>query len=413
MDRLVNWVRRYWAGLVAVAWMIPLAAAVATLAAWIADSNHSAVLRDVAEGLVSAAVAWLVLGLGAMPASWACVANRSSYDELRQRLKRLQPPDEIAKSKSAQWRAIAKAYHDEVQGLLCKSGLQWTIAYGYIDAWRRVHHCEEELLELTTSQELAEEIAMDRLRLEGSQVPNAKELNDLLTAADTALKSTNLVRRGLGALKSTPTAISLAPRDARSKARTVRRTINDFRDSSWEEMARIRNRSMTALLVAGTVGYLLLATALLFCAPAKALVSALAFFLVAAIVGLINAIQALAQLDSAVEDYGLANARLVGTPVISGLTGLGGVLLIGLSAGLSAALVTTGTTSAARVAAGPVTVPPLTEILDVQGHPVGLAIAALFGLTPALFLGRLNALVQQYNVGLASSEPAGTSARVP
>jgi len=397
-------IRLYWAGLVVVAWAMPLVAAVETVVAWTTNTGQQHAAQDVAAGLAAAATVWLVAGLVAIPVCAADTANRSSYDELNARLALLKqvaasgPPAPPAAPTAAQ--AVAATTVAEIEGLLKVPGLQWVLGYGYIDGWRRLHRCEQELLESADTHRLAEEVAFDRLRLLGSNIPNAKELGDQLTAAESALKAP-------------PNATSPAPPAAIAAARAVRYAIDRFRDSRWEGMARIRNRSMTALLIAGTAGYLLLALALIYGAPGPAVGSALAFFLVAAIVGLISAIQTLSGLEAAVDDYALSSARLVGTPIVSGLCGLGGVLLVGLGAGLSATLAASAVVSGARTACCPVTMPPLTEILDAQGHPVQLAVAALFGVTPSLFLGRLNALVHQYNLGLASTEPSGTGSWGP
>jgi hypothetical protein len=361
-------------------WVVPMVAVAATAVAWALDMNHHPA-SDLLVGLVSAGIAALLFGLAALPFTRAEFANQSSYRELQERLAQID-------ARAGRAGPTTTAIHQ----LLERDGPQWIAGHGYIDCWRRVHRTEEALLATTDAADLSEEIAVDRLRLQGSTMPNQTELLRLLDDAGTALKDVP--------------GPSPSPLPAVENATTVRFTIDEYRDTLWEGMARIRNRSMMALAVAGILGYLLLATALLYGQLGAMLASALLFFLVAAVVGLVNAIYTLSRTDSAVEDYGLANARLIGTPVLSGLSGLGGVLLVALWTGLSGALATVSTVSAARMEQ-PVVVPALSDILDATAHPVYLVVAALFGLTPALFLGRLNALVQQFNLGVASTEPGG------
>lgn len=66
--------------------------------------------------------------------------------------------------------------------------------------------------------------------------------------------------------------------------------------------------------------------------------SAAAFFLVAALVGVVAALNSLSNLSEADDDFGLASARLITNAVLSGLAGVGGVVLVYLSGATSALL---------------------------------------------------------------------------
>ncbi len=103
-----------------------------------------------------------------------------------------------------------------------------------------------------------------------------------------------------------------------------------------------------------------------------------AFYLVGALVGLFNRLRGEADSDSAVEDYGLALARLVHTPLFSGLAAVSGVLLTAILAGFSGVATTSSGTASASL---------LSDIFKL--NPGSLLLAALFGLTPGLLIDRL------------------------
>ena len=98
----------------------------------------------------------------------------------------------------------------------------------------------------------------------------------------------------------------------------------------------------------------------------------------------------------AVEDYGLFNARLILTPMLSGLAAIGGVLIVGLLP----AVEPDGN------GAGVV----LADIFHVTRNQYGIIVAAVFGLTPRLLLDRLRQQTEQYKADLKSSEASETRA---
>ena len=87
-----------------------------------------------------------------------------------------------------------------------------------------------------------------------------------------------------------------------------------------------------------------------------------------------------AQTNLAIEDYGLTSARLIYTPLISGLASVGGLVAAtaALNTGLNQAFALTGRT---------------------------FIVAALFGLTPGLLISRLQQQVEQNKKELVNSEP--------
>jgi hypothetical protein len=102
-------------------------------------------------------------------------------------------------------------------------------------------------------------------------------------------------------------------------------------------------------------------------------------------------------------DYGLFDARLLHTLLISGLAGVGGVFL------MSAVPAASSIVSPNAVAVG---LTPLGDVFDPEKNRIGLLIAAVFGLTPDLIIGKLRQQTDALKQDLSSSEAAvpGTTA---
>jgi hypothetical protein len=163
-----------------------------------------------------------------------------------------------------------------------------------------------------------------------------------------------------------------AERLARAVLREVRHAMNTFIQDSMEGIVRARNRLWRAILLTATTTFLLVGLAVLNDVPKQLLTGASVFFLVAAVVGLFNRLRLQAQSDLAVEDFNLFEARLVHTPLISGLAGVAGVILV-----------------AVVPAASTQNLPDLTTIFDLAKNPFGLLVAAAFGLAPGRIIGPL------------------------
>ncbi len=115
---------------------------------------------------------------------------------------------------------------------------------------------------------------------------------------------------------------------ARAVLHTVRRSINEYRGKNWDGLIVARNRLLGAMILTALTAYALLAIAVIRNAPKHAIVAASVFYLVGATVGLYSRLRTQSQADTAVEDYGLSAARLVTTPVFSGLAAICGVVLV-------------------------------------------------------------------------------------
>jgi hypothetical protein len=244
--------------------------------------------------------------------------------------------------------------------------------------------------------------------------------------------------------------------------RQVRRTVNEFRDNSWDGLIQARNYLIETVTFTALAAHVLLVIALLMGAPPENVGVAAIFFLVGAAVGLFNRQRVGSGADTHIEDYGLWHARLVHTPVFSGLAAVAGVVLFAIVPAIlnaealtpqeatpTPALVATATqvestftptstaiagdeaidtdtpsgtpsatlsptTSATPIpatatpvpgaAAAPKRLPKLEDIFSIERNLFGLILAATFGLTPTLVVGALQKQTDKYNLAISSTE---------
>ena len=91
--------------------------------------------------------------------------------------------------------------------------------------------------------------------------------------------------------------------------------------------------------------------------------------------------------------------------IFAGLAAIIGVYLVGTlySASLASVFQPGGAEST------PIRVPPLIEIYDLAKYPLGLLVAAVFGLVPTLVIDRLQRLADSYKEDIKRTEPATSS----
>jgi hypothetical protein len=180
--------------------------------------------------------------------------------------------------------------------------------------------------------------------------------------------------------------------------RHVRRAINEFRDERRRGLVRSRNRLTRTITLTGLVGFALVALAVLMRAEPQHLVGGAAFYLIGAIVGLFNQLFLEGSAETATEDYGLKTARLLHTPIFSGLAALGGVLVIPMLS------VLVSPSSGGATANVQQAVLSLQKLLDLNAQPFSLVLAAIFGLSPTVLISRLQQEAEQYKADLKGSE---------
>jgi hypothetical protein len=184
----------------------------------------------------------------------------------------------------------------------------------------------------------------------------------------------------------------------------VRQAINEYRDTRRGGLVRARNQLMATVVVTGITVYLLLALALVLRAPVEAIVGSAVFFLVGASVGLFNRLSGQSASDNAVDDFGLSVARLTLTPVFSGLAAIGGVLLTAMLFSTILTPLTGQQDSSSLSVASQSLSQSLDAIFNVVRFPFNIVVAAVFGLTPGLFLAGLQQQSDRLKADLKSSQ---------
>ncbi|MEA2512284.1 MAG: hypothetical protein QOJ59_1771, partial [Thermomicrobiales bacterium] len=218
-------------------------------------------------------------------------------------------------------------------GNRASSAAKWVTGSGFIDLWVRMHNAEEALFVLESKEQVVTYGLADESRLMGSTISNREDLLGRLRRAVAVLGGREYFSVAIAdTLSKIPPENGFDNKESEeAKAhlilRDIRHAINDFRDTSREGLVRARNQLMWTGLVTGAVSYVLLVLAILVRTDEDGLVAAMSFFLVGAVIGLFDQLRVSAVHDGAEEDFGLGRARLVYTPVLSGLAGIGGVVL--------------------------------------------------------------------------------------
>lgn len=388
--------RRFGAAASATAWLAPLAASVAAVALLEAGLKEfaflGAQLTDVPRPLlllfsiVIGLAAWVIASLLYLPLAGPKRANFRSYSLLRSRIEGLRARQQVVcrrahNDASIVCEAVIQSLKELGQCLSSGSGI-WVQGGGYIAAWEGVHRAEELLMDAEEKDDLLEDAEHDILRLTGSTIPHKDELLKLAQAAKAYLCG----EKHKADWVKTDEA-------ARKALKEVRFNINVFRDSTWNGLVVLRNQTLAALLVIQLTASALLALAILMSAPKDAVAAAALYFLVGALFGIFNRLYAETQAEAAVDDYGLAAARLLTLPAVSGLAGLGGVLFVSL----------TGTDAGKD----------LGSLFQFKDHPLQLLTAAAFGLAPGVLARGLGSKAQTYQNDIKSTEPTdgGTEPR--
>ena len=268
------------------------------------------------------------------------------------------------------------------------SGLRWLLATGYVDLWRRLHRAEEALILAQPAEQLVGDAVFDDLRLDGSPIAGAGELRNKLRLAVSQLdaEATHFLNPPPAGLEQQKMEAGGHDRDAhvaaaRGVLRSIRRTINDFRDDRREGLVRSRNNLYATVLFAGLVAYLVLGLAMVYGVSRQAVVAGAAFYLVGALVGLFRQLRAASLTGPPTEeDYGLSTARLIHTPLFSGLAGVAGAALVKVLPALTTTI-TDAKTTLPQI--------KLDNVFNLVDWPQGLIWAAVFGLTPTLLISSL------------------------
>jgi len=288
----------------------------------------------------------------------------------------------------------------------------WVLGYGYIILQKQIHRMEENFLLIAPCPTVLAEARYDSLRLQESTIPNQDALLRFLKSAVTVLNAWPNLPAPVN-----PPPGEWTPKDkpeAREVLRQVRRTINEFRDERRTGIVRARNRLFRTLTLTGLMTFFLVALAALTPATVNQLMAGATFFLIGSIVGVFNQLYLDAGTEVATEDYGLAVVRLLHTPMISGLAALISVAIIPV---LSTVVNSSMVSSSTPTGLGPdaifksltsftPTMPSLDTIFKLPPSLFSLVLAAIFGISPVILIGRLQQEANRYKADLKSSEPS-------
>ena len=346
------------------------------------------------------------------------LALKSSLKVLYERVDSLDPGDEH-ENPLRSFRAANPQDYDLALDTICSclveanrqvanEKLSWIMGSGYIGVWNFVQRAEEAMLAVAPREYVIREALHDEASIDGSTIANHDYiLSNVKTAvkllspsASIYLKSLSAQDQGLtltdGGMPGhslTPTITSplqmqdkdLNPTmelEARNALRDARQTLNEFRSGLWEGLITLRNQLLGTALITALLTYILLFVAIGAGINVESMKAALVFYLVGSIVGLFSRLYTESQTSSAIDDYGLTLARVVVTPLVSGLAAIAGVLVIAI---LSINILNAPGSS-------PDTgLPQLGTIYDIVQNRQGIIVAALFGLTP----NRLINILQQ------------------
>jgi hypothetical protein len=299
-----------------------------TLPVWLSSLIGTPLLL----GTVPTLIVWLLLGLILRRSTAADRMNIGSYGQLLNRLSTLDAQPNVLYPEPATIPITVTMASKEVLDcrsaickVLAKKSLAWVTAIGYINLWEEMHDAEEALIDMLPREAVIADALYDELRIQDSKIDTADELLKELRMAVMVLDPS--AETYLQSPPSDPVPAGATPEQARSVLREVRHALNEFRDGRWEAIVRVRNQFVCTAILTGLTLYVLLQFTMLAGVSRPAIISATAFYLVGALVGLFSRLYNEAQTSTSIDDYRLALARLVATPLYSGLAAVAGVLV--------------------------------------------------------------------------------------
>lgn len=438
-ERMSIWVAGYWASLIRVGIMIPSISSVILVFLYLSfpdlvklvpifhlDSTSKwelVALADLSTLLLWLGVAWFCHPLTnvrtANPSNYGLLSSRlcqlraklrisvsedeletvgSIHADVKEAVKRIRYNNESMKYLTNRdpmaWNEALCCYID-IHKLLCltPNSLLWAFGSGYCVVWSLLHQAEEALIECEDINDIIGGAIYDKLAIQGTKMNTKDELLDKLTRVVNVLQPVAAEYFGKGQPKmdsAHPNANEEA--SARAALRQVRKALNSLRDRSWEGILRARNRLLASIAITGMATHILLGIAILTTSDSQAMMAATVFYLVGAVIGLFRRFYHESVGGTTSEDFGFSTVRLVATPLLSGLAGIGGVMLATI--GQSVLMHGSGSMY-------------LSDIFNLT--PEHLLVAAIFGLAPNRLLTGLQNAAKKYEGQIRSSKGAATS----
>ncbi len=328
---------RYFGALVLLAAIIPLPflAALITIIVYLSPSSFQwlgASAMVIIFGLIITLVLWLLLAIPCRSFATAKGGKPSDFASLQRTAGVLEKQLEVViceratqdteyKAAIADIESNRKNYYD----MLNCNGLPWVSYTGYVSMWDRINKVDEAMIGVLPCQTVIESANYDELSLTDSGVPGS---NDLLT----------LLEEAIATLSSDPTSPSVvnngqvsqqSEQKARANIRKVKSALHKFTNERWDGLVRARNQLMGTAFLTAFFTYILVIIAILANVPRMTnTIDAMVFYFLGAIVGLFGRLFDERNADTVMDDYGLSMARIIVTPLISGLAALVGVLFV-------------------------------------------------------------------------------------
>lgn len=375
----------------------------------------------VGSGSLLALFIWLLVAVIWRRFTTVDRANMSSYGYLLNCLDQLLPKlmqaeNALQHSSQAAQNACmnskqeaSRLYRSILEELKREKNPAWMAGIGYINVWRCMHYVQEACIEFEPEEDVLRDALHDELCIQGSTIENSRELLQKLRLAVTTLNRSGAEYLNEPALESKDSAGKPGepaqarwrlltgnwtttysaskpgePAQARAVIRQVRHELLQFRDDRWESLVRTRNEVLKMTALTGLFVYFLCEFTILIFPSVLPLIEAIALlFLIGAIAGLFSRLYSQSKTDVSIDDYQLTFARLMATPLYSGLAALGGVFIIQKIGLLSNS----------------------TANFDI--NIPNILIAAIFGLTPTLFMNAIQREAEEYKKDLKSTEAPG------
>jgi hypothetical protein len=303
------------------------------------------------------------------------------------------PKNEEDRYRLAALREAHEAYYDLSQQIHEDAGVDWVLGTGYIRAWRMIHRIQEALIEIETEQEVMGHIIHDIRAIRNSpKLADSDTLVEQMLQAVKDLSPSTLVffkdlkfDRKFARLFEEECAPAQQPqsRIVLQAVRQARHALNTYQDSLRSTLIRARNYLSASIALVGFVTYLLLCLAILLVQSRIMIIAAIAYYMIGVTAGLFGRFYNEANVDNVPSDYGLFLSRLIATPLLSGLSAIGGVFL------------------ATTIGKAP---PELNTIFQLPLSIEYVIAAAGFGLAPNLIITTFQLRTQKYAADLQSSK---------
>jgi hypothetical protein len=298
--------------------------------------------------------------------------------------------------------------YNKACAVLAVGGPQWLDGAGYVNVTTLLHRAEENLFEFEDELAVLGDALYDYQRIETSTI-------DMNTRDQLLVK----IKRAIYAISPTMCRLYWTDSDddkqstdrsdgmARATLRVVRRTMNELRDGIRAELVRVRTKSINASTFLGVSVFVLVLTGILTHShtrrtddDARLIVGPLIFFLVAAATGLVYRLYSdskAGRMNSikGSEDSDLTDVPFEFAPLVSGIAGLGGILVTG---GLT------------TLTSGQVPTISISSLFDPVALGQSVIIAAAFGIAPGLLFDRLAQYTDGLKTDLQSSSAAPQTA---